>query len=295
VQFPTIEDAPAVAERHVVEVLEQPRPLALASLRTSALAELTAVERGIAALRAEHGSTNYDVTTPHGMTIAKARRHAIRLVRFEVPKVVKAKKAELADIREAVQTEGDRIIAALRQIEDPHDALITAEEEKRRIEKEAREAAEAEAREQARIAEAARKAKHESGIATIRGYVAMAQGLTSAQITSGMAKLAGLCLDGFEEYFDAAEAATRETMLLLDDMRNVALAREEAAARIEAQRIEQERIAAEQRAEAERLAAERAELERQRAAVEAERQQRIIDDATEQANDCVARGSAYIA
>ena len=147
VDWPTLAvEPPPVAtppEPAAVEVLP-----ALQTLREHSLAELNAVELGLAKLKAEHGSTDYDISTPHGYKLATTRRHAIRLVRYQVPKVVKAKRSELNEIRDAVATEGERIVAALQAIEDPHDRLITAEDARREAEKVERE----------RI-EAARKAK----------------------------------------------------------------------------------------------------------------------------------------
>ncbi len=248
----------------IAEVVETPRPvITIDTLRTTALAPLSAVEQGIAKLKAEHGSTDYDITTPHGYRLATTRRHAVRLVRYEVPKVVKAKRAELKDISEAVQTEGDRIIAALRAIEDPHDALITAEDERKAAEKKAREEAEAAAKAERDRIEAERVAKHRANIDVIRSYLTRAQGLPAERIESGIKMLSTVPVDGFEEFADEARAAHLETLTAMTALHRATLAREQEAARLEAQRIENERIAAEQKAEADRLAAERAELKRQ--------------------------------
>lgn len=255
-----VTDWPTIAETHV-EVLP-----ALQSLREHSLAELNAVERGLAKLRTEHGSTDYDITTPHGYRLATARRHAIRLVRYEVPRVVTAKRAELNEIRDAVKAEGDRIIAELRAIEDPHDRLITAEDERKAAEKADRERIEAE-----------RKAKHEAGIATICSYSERCAGLSSERIAAGIAQLEAIHItDSWEEFKERAELAKLSTLARMVSLRDAAKQREEEAARLEAQRIENARIAAEQAAERKRLAEAAAKVK-----AEAEALQRRINEQAE--------------
>lgn len=236
------------------------------TLREQSLADLNAVERGLAKLRAEHGSTDYDITTPHGYRLATARRHAIRLVRYEVPKVVKAKRAELSEIRDAVASEGDRIIAALKAIEDPHDKLITAEDERKAAEKAERERVEAE-----------RKANHEAGIATICSYSERCAGLSSERIAAGIAQLEAIHItDSWDEFKERAELAKQATLARMVSMRDAAKQREDEAARLEAQRVENERIAAEQEAERQRLAEAAAKVK-----AEAEALQRRINEQAE--------------
>lgn len=257
------------------EVVDAPAvpnvPAVVDPLRENALADLTSVERGLSQLRAEHGSTSYDITTPHGYKLATARRHAIRLVRFQVPKTVKAQKARLRDIADAVESEGERIVAELRKIEDPHDALITAEDERKAAIAKAKAEAEAAAKAEAARIEAERIQRHRDNIATIRLYLAKAQGLSSDRILRGMDMLSSVSLEGFEEFKAEAEAAMSETAQAMAELYHAAVAREEDAARLAHQRAEQQRIAAEQKAEAERLAAQRAEIERQAAELAAQR------------------------
>jgi hypothetical protein len=148
----------------VVDAEPAPAQLpALQTLREHSLAELSAVERGLAKLRLEHGSTDYDITTPHGYRLATTRRHAIRLVRYQVPKVVKAKRAELNEIRDALASEGERIVAALQAIEEPHHALIEAEDARRAAERAERERKDVE-----------RRARHEANLAGTRADYALA-------------------------------------------------------------------------------------------------------------------------
>ena len=74
IDFPTIEAVPMPAA--VTEVLDAtpaqaPAETAIALMRRTTLAELSAVERGIAKLKADHGATDYDITTPKGLQLAR--------------------------------------------------------------------------------------------------------------------------------------------------------------------------------------------------------------------------------
>jgi len=84
----------------VTEVLDAaptpaPAETAVTVMRRTTLAELSAVERGIAKLKADHGATDYDINTPKGLQAAKDHRLAVREVRYQIPHTVKARKAEL--------------------------------------------------------------------------------------------------------------------------------------------------------------------------------------------------------
>ena len=256
-EFPPIHAAEVATE--VVDAA----PAALVTLRQHTMQPLSAVERGIAELRAEHGSTAYDIQTPAGYRLATLRRAAVRAVRYQVPKLVKIKKAELAEMRDLVDTEGERIVGLLRQIEDPHDALIGAEDARK-------EAIRAEA---ARL-DAERQERHRTAIDLIRSYLLHAQepGMTAARLEVGIAAFAEQTYQAadWEDFQAQAQAAHAET---LDGMRRIhaqIVAREAEAARQEAIRLENQRVAAELAAERLRIAEEAAEVRRQQEALAAE-------------------------
>lgn len=254
-----------------------PAPL-IVSLKSAALTHFTAIEPNIRALAEKYRAVAYDVATTKGMDAAKKARLDLRENgRYAVQRAEKAVKDEVNDLKRVIATKVESLIAIVQPVEDHVHGQITAQEEKLAAEKAERERIEAE-----------RKAKHETGIATIRGYVAAAHGRSSEQIESGRTRLLGVMIgDDWQEYREQAEAALTETLATLQAMRDTAKAAEDAAAAAEAQRIEQARVAAEQaaeakrladaaadlqrqqRAEAERLEAERAELARQRAELEA--------------------------
>lgn len=281
--FPTIEAVPMPVS--VTEVLDakpaQQQPeSAVALMRRTTLAELSAVELGIAKLKADHGATDYDITTPKGMQLAKDHRLAVREVRYQIPHTVKARKAELKEVGEALEAEAERITAELMAIEKPHDDKIKAREQQLADEKAERE----------RIA-AQRAAAQADCLAGIRGYLtrANAPDMTAERLAGGIKVLeemtfqAGAWLDPV-----ALANAQCETLDSLRTIHAMLTEREAAAARVEAQRIENERLAAELAAQQRQLAEQQAELDRQaqeqrqrleREAAEAERQRREAAEA----------------
>lgn len=273
--LPVIDEPREVA----TEVVDAAPAAALVPLRDHAMQPLSAVERGIADLRAEHGSTAYDIKTPAGYRLATLRRASVRAVRYAVPKIVKEKKAELAGLREQVEEEGARIVELLREIEDPHDALIEAENERR-----------AEIKAEAIRVDAARVEAHRTNIDLIRSYLQHAQqpGMSAARVAAGIDTLAQRTfpVETWEEFAGPALAAQEETLQAMRKVWDEIVerdAREEAArveaARVEAQRIENERAEA-RLAELKKkiddenaaLAARTAAFEAEQAAIKAQRE-----------------------
>ena len=260
--FPTIEAMPMPTA--VTEVLDAApaakHETAIALVRRTTLAELTAVERGIAKLKADHGATDYDITTPKGLQLAKDRRLAVREVRYQIPHAVKARKAELKEVSEALESEAERITAELLKIETPHDEKIKAREKQLADEKAERERIEDE-----------RLKKHSQELAVIRSFLGHCQqpGMTAARIQSGIDTLAvqTYTTEHWQEFAVQAANAQCETLEAMRVLHAQATEREAEAARLEAQRVENERVAREQ-------AEQRAELDRQAAVLRAE-QQRI--------------------
>lgn len=283
IDFPTIEEQPTAAL--VTEVLDdkptQQQPESAGALmRRTMLADLSAVELGIAKLRADHGATDYDITTPKGLQLAKDRRLAVREVRYQIPHTVKARKAELKEAGEALEAEAERITAELMAIEKPHDDKIKAREQQLADEKAERD----------RIA-AERAAAQAKGIADIRAFVARANApdMTAERLAGGIKVLEEMTFQTGAWLDPVALAnAQCETLDSLRTIHAMLTEREAAAARVEAQRIENERLAAELAAQQRQLAEQQAELDRQaqeqrqrleREAAEAERQRREAAEA----------------
>ena len=111
-----------------------------------AVKDLARVEKGLAKLKETYGNVVYDVTIPKGLDQAKKARAVIREVRFKVEHIRKAEASRIAAAQKTLNAEAARITEAIKLIENPIDAQITAEEERKEREKQ-----EAAAKEQARI------------------------------------------------------------------------------------------------------------------------------------------------
>lgn len=207
-----------------------------------AVKDLARVEKGLAKLKETYGNVVYDVTIPKGMDQAKKARAVIREVRFKVEHIRKAEASRIAAAQKTLNAEAARITEAIKLIETPIDAQITAEEERKEREKQ-----EAAAKEQARIdgirarldaLRALGDIDPRSSAASLRGQAAALQ---SKVVTT----------QDFEEFL--AEATH------IRDTGAAALLRE--AQRLELVAEEAEKI----RAQAEALAQANAEIERLRA------------------------------
>jgi hypothetical protein len=205
------------------------------------LTEFSRVEAGLAALRAKHGNTVYEVSTTAGMDAAKAARAEIREPRFAVEKVRKAAKAPLLAIGRRIDAEAARITEAILAIEMPIDDQIKLEEARKVAEREAKRAAEVE---RLRLEAAAKLKAEEERLAAERSEIAAEQARLSAE----------------RARIDAEAAEARREAELEMAAQRKAIAEERALAEAEARRV-----ADEQAAEAKRLAAERAAFEARQA------------------------------
>lgn len=255
IDFPAI-DTEALVDRAEVK---DGKPIVAYSRTEAALADLAQRYRG----------ATFDLTTTKGNKAARDARQELVTLRTSLEKRRKEFKAPALEFGKLIDAEAKRITDAIEKLEQPIDAQIKADEERREREAEAK-----------RQAEAARVQAHREAIAKIRAYTDHAKGLPAARIQLGIDRLQGIDPGAeFEEFMTEAQTAKAETLGALRQLHADTLAREEEAARLEAQRQEQARIAAEQKAEAERLAAQRAELERQQAEILAAAQAEVLETA----------------
>ena len=232
-------------------------------------------EAGLAALRAELAGKTYDLKTVKGNDEARGDRLRCVTLRTTLEKTRTALKAPALEFGKRIDDEAKRITAEIVALETPIDAAIKADEERRAAEK----------AERVRI-EVERVAKHQQAIATIRGYVGLANapGMTAAKLTRGMVALQEMVFgEAFEEFADQAAAARDETLAALQVLHDAAAAREAEAAERERQRIENERQAAENRRVAAELAEQQRKIDEARAALE--RQQREAAEAQRRADE----------
>lgn len=267
-----------------IDMLEEDNPLAdvesttvddadeagRVALRKAALSDLNIVNAGIAALVAEFGGKTYEVATTAGMDAAKAARMAIRTPRFRVEHIRKAKKAELRAIGTEIETEAARITEALMEIEDPIDAQIKVETDKKAAEKAAKEQA---ARE--------KQAEIDGAIADITNKVVEVAGQPADVIAEALAWLDAteVTLEDFGDSAGRAMQAKAGTQAKLEEMLQAARAHE-----AELQTHAAERAAMQQEREA--MAAERAEMDRMKAenkarqdALEQQERDRVAEEA----------------
>ena len=219
----------------------------------AAITEFDRVQAGIADLKTKYDGVIFPVATTAGMRDAVAARAAVREPRLATEKARKAGKAPLLALGKIIDEKAKWITAELVAIEDPIDEQIKAEESRKEAERQAK-----------ANAERKRIAAHQEMIGAIRERALRMRGESSIAILADIKALEeySASADEFEEFADAASKAKAETLEALHVLHTSAVAREEAAAKAEAERIERERLQAE---EAARLAAERKELERMRA------------------------------
>ena len=228
--------------------------------------EYTKTEAALADLRSRYDGIVWQVATTKGMDEAKKARAEVRGYRTDLEKLRQEIKAPALERCRLIDDEAKRITAELRSIEDPIDAVIKAEEERKDAEKAERERIEAER------------------VAAIRAKIAAIVALPSKHVMTVSDELLSVIdmmeeptLDEFAEFTGEALHAFGATYEQMQQLAFAAAKREFEAARLEAERkalaeaqAKAEAEAAEQRRiEAEKLAAERAELDRQRREQEA--------------------------
>lgn len=240
---------------------------ALAALRKTALAELSVVDAGLAKLRRQYRNKRYPVDTTEGMDSAKKARMDIRERRYKVPKIVAEQKAAIKQVAEDVGTEGERIVAALLELETPIHEQIKAEEDRKAAAKEAKERETREALE-----------RTDAVIAGILAKPSEVAGFNSADIAAVLKTVEELAvtLEEHGEHAGRVMAVKGSTIERLEAMHAAALAHEqEALAQAESRAklaADREQFEREQREHNERMAAQRAEIERNAAAIQAQAQ-----------------------
>lgn len=229
-----------------------------------ALTEFEKVSAGLLDLSSRYANVVYAVQTTKGMDEAKAARLAIREPRYAVQRATDAAKKELNSIKRNVEQRAEQITSALLRLEEPVDAQIKAEEERKAAEK-----ARKEAEELARIS--AIRARVE-GIASAGNELV---GKSSTEIHEALERISAIEIDAsFDEFIPQAADAKDKTVSTLIRLHATAVATEEAQAALAAQQEELQR----QREEIER---QRRELEEARNAADAARraEQQRLDEA----------------
>ena len=227
----------------------------------TSIAEYSQTAAALADLNQRYRGVVYDVTTTKGMDAAKRGRQEIRGYRTSLENKRKEIKAPALDLCRRIDSEAQRITAALVELEDPIDATIKAEETKKEAER------------QARIeAERVRIATLQDKVAQIANYPAQFVGSLSIFIFDAISALRSQNPreSEFAEFLGQAIEAKQKAIETLGVMMETQKAHEVEQDRIKAEREELTRLRAEQdrrdKEQREREAVERQKIEAERRA-----------------------------
>jgi IgA-specific serine endopeptidase len=229
---------------------------------TTTIAEYSQTEAGLAKLREDYEGAVYDVTTKDGMECARAARALIRGYRTDLETLRKEIKGPALKRCRDIDGEAKRITAELRALEDPIDAQIKEETERKKREKE-----------EAALAEASRVAAIKKRIFDIERVPLGMVGCSSDEISSAIRSLESSDFDvkEFEEFAPEFVAVFAESLGKTKALYESTVQEEQGRAELERLKAEQEarakeeqaRIAAEVRARAEADAESRRKIEEQ--------------------------------
>lgn len=249
------------------------------------LVEFGLVEAGLAELRKELAGVQFDVATTEGNKAARAARQRCVSIRTSADMAYGDWNKPMLDKQRMMRAKLTEIKSSVKEIEDPIDAQIKAEEKRKADEKAERERIEAE-----------RQAAIQTDIDAIKNMAIDNVGMHSTVL----AAMVDVCLDikitleRFDTRAGEAEITKQQTLAQLRQMHEAALAHESeqeklAAARAELERLrkEQEQRDAEARAKAAKEEAERqAAIAQQQAELQA--QQDEIDRQKQELADAQA-------
>lgn len=251
-----IEDAPPAVQPDKVSLA-----LAVLTQTNNSFTQLAAKGRE---LRERYHGVAFDFSTGKGEAEARKARQEIREdVRYPMDKLLTTGKSMLNDIKSDFADRASALIEEVKGgIEREIDEQITANEERKRLEREEREAA-----------EARRKDGHAAAIRVIAAMAGEAQGLDSAELRAKMEAVRGIIVspDSYEEFAGQAQQAKDEALRQINGLLVAALADEEERAELERTRQQQAAFAAEQAAREKALADEREAFEREKREHEAAR------------------------
>lgn len=219
---------------------------------TTAIAEYSETEAGLAQLRQQLADATFDVTTPAGMKEARDSRFALVKLRTTLEDKRKRLKAPILERGRALDEEAKRITGEILKLEAPIDEQIKAQE---RVLEAARE--EAARQERERLAELQRR------IDALRNRALEYLSAPSSVVAQAIADLEAKRLDPevYGVHLSDAADARNASLAKLREIHEIALKNEELAAQLRAQREAEEQR---RREEAQKLADERAELDRLR-------------------------------
>lgn len=224
------------------------------------IAQYSRTMAALAELEKKHKGMVFDVTTTAGMKEAKAARKELRELRVDLENKRKELKAPLLDYTRALDGQAKDITARIVALEAPIDEQVKAEEQRK-----AREKAEAEAAERARID------AHRRVIEAMRNKPLELIGAKPTDLERAFLEIQRTDLSGLEEFAGEAALVKDEAAGKLHELWTQAMEREEAAAKEAYAQRQRDAKAAEERAAREAELAELEELRRFKAEQEAEK------------------------
>jgi colicin import membrane protein len=229
---------------------------------STSIAEYSATDSALAELRHKYETAVFDVTSGKGMEQAKKARAELRDYRVTLEKTRVEIKAPALERCRQIDSEAKRITAELEALEEPIDAQIKAEENRKAREKEERERQ-----------ERARQEALQKWFADVRALPLRAVGATADAIRAIIAEAEATDTGSVpDDHQAAAKFEIRNAVAGLKAALDSRLTADEEAERIKAERVELERL----RAEAAAVQAEKdrlAEVERVRIAAEERRKE----------------------
>lgn len=216
-------------------------------LTVSPIEEYRPTEAALVELRQRHAGVVYPVTTTKGMDAAKKARAELRDLRVALEKTRKVIKEPALRRSREIDSEAKRITEALSSLEDPIDAQIKAEEQRKEDERRAREQAEQQ-----------RVAGIRARIAAFGDEAGRCVGQPSVVIRTKLERLQGAELTEalFAELLPEAKEAHAVAVAAVSEHLERQIQHEAEQAKIAAERAELEKLreeaAARDRAEAER-------------------------------------------
>lgn len=244
----------------------------------TSIVEYNATEAALADLRTQYAGVQYDVTTKKGDEDARKARQTLVKLRTSLEKKRSEIKQPAIDYAKLIDAEAKRITAEIKLLEEPIDAQIKAEEQRKA------EVARIEAEHQAEL-----KRIDDARIAKIRFYISEIAKLPEASFRDKADDIRNT-LDGLQDHVIDEE---RYAEFVTDAMtvRDTAVEQLEAllqaaqTAEAEAERVarEAEILAAQQKELAEQKAAQEAEMKAQREAFEKDMAAAKADMAKKQA------------
>lgn len=212
-----IAPAPAGPKTEIAVAAASAIDLAKLNLKDLVIAKFGPWRADVAAVKKNLSTLELDLSTQARVDEAKSLRQ--RLINQPIAdgrKVSKFVRSKLSQAGRDASAEEDALVAAYEAAGNLITPKINEAQDRLDTEREARAEAERE-----------RVAKHEAGIATIRGYLQQAQGLTAMRIASGIALLEGMTFgEEWEEFVELAIAARDETLAALRKLHDDTLAAE---------------------------------------------------------------------